>query len=146
MDNESQTLDQIVISRLQPATEKRIVSALEEAILMEQQLTGSTLKYVISVIPHQIVARALDLKVASLGALCQRKFLSRIYSGHISDLTALWSEMNEIFMEDQPLLTEWLNSKLPALNGHTPQDLITTLAGRKTLREVLNRFRHGDMS
>lgn len=49
-------------------------------------------------------------------------------------------------MGDSELIDEWLNDALPSLDGRAPIELVQTLAGRKALREVLERLRYGDFS
>lgn len=140
------SLDEIVISRLTPGKKLESTSALGEAILKEQRLTGLTLKLVANQLPRQVVAEAIGIKSTNLSKLYHRKRLSRIQSERISDLTAIWSEMNDVFMQDSNVLNEWLHSKLSALGGRKPTNLMKTLAGRKALREVLNRLKWGDLS
>ncbi|TKB46489.1 DUF2384 domain-containing protein [Ferrimonas sediminicola] len=146
MADTSLTLDEIVISRLESGKKSELSSALGEAMLQELRLKGCTLKCVANTLPRQIVARAIGVNNSNLHKLYRRKRLSRVQSERISDLTAFWAEMNGIFMHDDLVLDEWLNSKLPALGGLSPMQMMETLPGRKALREILNRLQYGDFS
>ncbi len=138
------TLDDIVLSRLE--SDYEMINPLLEATLEEQRLAGQTLRSIVKRIPREVVAKTIDVNSTNLAKLYKRKHLSRVQSEDISDLTSLWAEMNEVFMHDDKTLTEWLHAALPALNGRMPAELIQTLAGRKAVREVLNRLRYGDFS
>ncbi|TKB51196.1 DUF2384 domain-containing protein [Ferrimonas sediminicola] len=140
------SLDEIVISRLEPGIKPESTTALHEAILQEQRLTGRALKLVAKRLPRQIVAGAIGINTSNLSKLYYRKRLSRVQSERISDLTATWSELNDVFMHDDNALNEWLHSKLPALSGRPPAKLLETIVGRKALREILNRLRYADFS
>ena len=140
------TLDDIVLSRLDVDREGIVASPLMEATLDEQRLEGATLRIVVKSIPRDVVAKAIDVQSSNLAKLYTRKFLSRVQSEDISDLTATWVEMRNVFMGDRELLNEWLMTPLPSLNGRAPKELLQTLAGRKVLREQLNRLCYGDFS
>ncbi|OEE38329.1 hypothetical protein A1QO_02820 [Vibrio genomosp. F10 str. ZF-129] len=140
------TLDDIVISRLDSSRQATSSSWLAEATLDEQRLAGHTLRVVVKTIPRDLVAHTIDVSPSNFSKLYKRKHLSRVQSEDISDLTATWAEMRDIFMNQDKLIAEWLDSPLPSLNGRKPSDLLQTLVGRKVLREQLNRLRYGDFS
>lgn len=142
--SEAMTLDDIVLSRIEGAANS--TSALSEAILAEQRLTGSILRRVAQTLPRNVVAGTIEVNATNLSKLYSRKHLSRVQSEDISDLTALWAEMNEVFMNDASTLQDWIHSHQPALSGRAPVELMETLSGRKALREILNRIRYGDYS
>lgn len=138
------TLDDIVLSRLEPNPEN--VSPLFEATLEEQRLEGGTLRMVVKTIPRDVVALTIDVSNSNLAKLYKRKYLSRIQSEDISDLTTTWAQINDVFMNQSDLIGEWLEQPIPSLNGRNPASLLHSLAGRKVLREQLNRLKHGDFS
>ncbi len=140
------TLDDVVLSRIGTGSTEARVSYLAEATLQEPRLAGKTLRAVAKAIPREVVARSIDINVTNLSKLYSRKHLTRVQSEDISDLTALWQEMNEVFMGDGETLREWLADPLPALNGRAPKELMQTLPGRKALREILDSLRQGDFA
>ncbi|GIB17400.1 DUF2384 domain-containing protein [Vibrio cholerae] len=142
----SVSLDEIVLSRLSPDFEVHNTSALEEAMLDEPRLRGQTLRVVTQNISRDVVAKAIDVDRTNLSKLYSRKLLSRVQSEDISDLTLLWAEMRDVFDNNDAQLKEWLNASLPALNGRAPVDFMHSLAGRKALRDILNRLTYGDFS
>lgn len=110
------------------------------------RLAGQTLRIVVKTIPREVVAKTIDVSSSNLSKLYARKHLTTPQSQDISDLTAFWAEMRDVFMGDSELIDEWLNDALPSLDGRAPIELVQTLAGRKALREVLERLRYGDFS
>ena len=146
MSNATMTLDDIVLSRISNPENVIITSALNQAMFREPRITGKTRKAVARHIPRVVVADTIEVNNSNLSKFYQRKFLSRVQSEDISDLTELWAEMMDVFMEDEEDLREWLGDGLPALNGRAPIELMATLYGRKALREILNRMRYGDFS
>ncbi|MCG9579815.1 MbcA/ParS/Xre antitoxin family protein [Vibrio tubiashii] len=146
MSQTAVTLDEIVLSRLDVDHEAIVASPLMEATLDEQRLEGTTLRVVVKAIPREVVAKTIDVQATNLAKLYKRKYLSRVQSEDISDLTATWAEMRNVFMGDVELLNEWLMTPLPSLNGRPPRELLQTLAGRKVLKEQLNRLCYGDFS
>lgn len=146
MANPPLNLSEMVVSRLDFDTHTEPRSALNEALLEEMHLDGNTLKRVAITLPRQIVARAIEVDSSELHKLYRRKRLSKLQSEKISDLTALWAQLNVVFAHDSQAMHEWLNAELPALRGRSPSQLMETLSGRKALRETLNRLQYGDFS
>ncbi|NOI66680.1 MbcA/ParS/Xre antitoxin family protein [Vibrio sp. 99-8-1] len=140
------TLDSIVLSRFEENYDIDSVPLLTEATLKEPRLAGQTLRIVVKTIPREVVAKTIDVSSSNLSKLYARKHLTIPQSQDISDLTAFWAEMRDVFMGDSELIDEWLNDALPSLDGRAPIELVQTLAGRKALREVLERLRYGDFS
>lgn len=48
--------------------------------------------------------------------------------------------------ESQAAADEWLHSRVPALNGHTPFELLDTPEGRRRVSEVLLKIEFGEFS
>lgn len=146
MSHVNMTLDDIVLSRLGAEQDAVVTAPLLEATLDEPRLVGNTLRVVVKTIPRELVAKTINVNSTNLSKLYKRKYLSRPQSEDISDLTAIWAEMRCVFMYDDELLDEWLNTSIPSLNGRSPIELVQSLSGRKVLREQLNRLCHGDFS
>ena len=110
MSNATMTLDDIVLSRISNPENVIITSALNQAMIREPRITGKTLQAVARHIPRVVVADTIEVNNSNLSKLYQRKFLSRVQSEDISDLTELWAEMMDVFMEDEEDLREWLGA------------------------------------
>lgn len=61
-------------------------------------------------------------------------------------LQRLQQELNRFFMNDKGMLEDWLSMALPRIGGESPRSLLDSELGRKTLLEVLNEMKHGEMS
>lgn len=61
----------------------------------------------------------------------------------IDELLILHNEMLTLFNSKEDVDT-WIHTKLTALGGEKPISLMPTVQGRITLKQVLNRMKHGD--
>lgn len=48
----------------------------------------------------------------------------------------------DIFDSNEPSFQVWLKSKIPALNNHVPNDLLTSFLGIEVMKEELLRIEH----
>jgi uncharacterized protein (DUF2384 family) len=48
------------------------------------------------------------------------------------------------FFNSKEDVDTWLHTKVTALGGEKPISLLPTTQGRKTLKQILNRMKHGD--
>ena len=61
----------------------------------------------------------------------------------IDELLMLHNEMLAVF-DAKAAVDTWMHMELPALGGQKPISLMSTVQGRKTLKQVLNRMKYGD--
>ena len=69
---------------------------------------------------------------------------SDVSANTIDELLMLHNEMLAFFDSKEDVDT-WMHTELPALDGEKPISLLSTVQGRKTLTQVLNRMKHGDI-
>ncbi len=69
---------------------------------------------------------------------------SEVSASSIDMLLMLHNEMLEFFSSKENV-DNWIHSKTTVLGGEKPISLLSTVEGRKTLKQLLNRMKHGDI-
>jgi antitoxin CcdA len=72
------------------------------------------------------------------------KDIAEVSVNVIGELLMLHNEILEFFGSKVDVDT-WIHTELPVLYGEKPISLLSTIQGRKTLKQVLNRMKHGDV-
>ena len=127
----------------QPPTE--YLSTLQMNRLIVEGMDGALLRRLSERIPRSILAETLGADTTNFSKL-YRRTLSKIQTDEINDLTLLWEELRAFFEDDRNLMDEWLSSEVPALGGAQPRELLSTISGRKSVRQALDAMRYGDFS
>ena len=77
----------------------------------------------------------------------KKKSKSSLLSFHISErvlmLENLYQMGLDVFDSNESSFQDWLNSKIPTLDNHVPNDLLTSLLGIDVVKEELLRIEHG---
>lgn len=77
----------------------------------------------------------------------KRRSLSTILSFQIAERVLLLQNLYEIGLEvfdsSKDSFRDWLNREIPALQHHTPNDLLTSLLGIEIVKEELLKIEHG---
>jgi hypothetical protein len=60
-------------------------------------------------------------------------------------LEKLQRELNNFFDNNQPMLQEWLDTKINRLDGECPRHFFDTNERRTILYEVIQEMKYGDM-
>jgi putative toxin-antitoxin system antitoxin component (TIGR02293 family) len=100
------------------------------------------------------IARKLDMsqiQMAMLADISLRTFKSKtkssLLSFHISERVLMLENLYQIgldvFDSNESSFHDWLKSKIPALDNHVPNDLLTSLLGIDVVKEELLRIEHG---
>lgn len=110
---------------------------------VEHCVPGSIIDSVVTYIPKLIIANALGISKNSLTSL-SGKMLNRNQTDVLEDVSATWYQMRRFFNFDESSLQEWVNTPLPGLSGAAPATLMSTIAGRKEVRDLLATMCHGD--
>jgi uncharacterized protein (DUF2384 family) len=121
-----------------------VISLVDEAMMLTPGISGSTLKFVTQHIPRDIVIRTVGSDSTNIAKLFRKKHLSKSISDDVNDLTRLWQELNTFFEGDQEMLSEWICTNLPALEGEKPETLMDSFVGRNAIKKCLNKMRYGD--
>jgi uncharacterized protein (DUF2384 family) len=69
--------------------------------------------------------------------------VAEVQANDIDELLMLHNEMLEFFGFQVDVDT-WMHTKVTVLGGEKPISLLSTVEGRKTLKQLLNRMKHGD--
>jgi len=68
---------------------------------------------------------------------------SEVSASNIDMLLMLHNEMLDFFNSKEDVDT-WIHTKVTVLGGEKPISLLSTVEGRKTLKQLLNRMNYGD--
>ncbi|EAQ33212.1 hypothetical protein OS145_02550 [Idiomarina baltica OS145] len=109
------------------------IDPLKYSQLLRRGIEGAAVSNICSELPAQLLATALDLDVPELFRLAEKERLSPQQTEIIGDFVTLWSELKSFFEDDLQLLTEWLETRLPVLNGEAPVTFINTFIGRNKI-------------
>lgn len=76
----------------------------------------------------------------------QRKSKSSLLSFRLSERVLILEDLHriglDVFDSDEKSFQNWLKSKIPALDNHVPNDLLTSLLGIDVVKEELLRIEH----
>lgn len=124
-------------------------------------MTGTILDTILKLKEHPLqlsdligTARKFDMtleQTASLANLSLRTFKSKSRSSFLSFqiservllLENLYRIGLDVFNSNETSFQVWLKSKIPALENHVPNDLLTSLLGIHVVKEELLRIEHG---
>ena len=146
-DNESNVLAEVFVSRVQGKSPKNLsVSPRVWVSLLDQGVRGDVLRHVAAHIPKALVVRAAGTDVSNFSKLYRRQRLSGLVTEELNDLTKLWADLREFFDWEEDLVIDWISQKLPALDGATPSELMSSQAGREIVKQQLDAMRYGDFA
>lgn len=146
-ENESNILAEVFVSRVQGNSPKMLsVSPRVMVTLLNQGVRGDVLRHVVAHIPKALVVRAAGTDVSNFSKLYRRQRLSGLVTEELNDLTKLWADLREFFDWDEELVKEWISQQLPALDGATPSELMSSQAGREIIKQQLDAMRFGDFA
>ena len=120
-------------------------SNIDIARMVQRGMDGAYLQRLCERIPRQLLADTLGAETSNFAKFYKR-WLSKVQTDQINDLTLIWSELCSVFEDDSELLDEWLNTPIPALSGAAPIELLTTIVGRQSLRQTLLAMRYGEFA
>ncbi len=120
-------------------------TSIDMARMVLRGMDGAYLQRLSERIPRQLLADTLGTETSNFSKF-YRRTLSKVQTDEINDLTLIWSELCCFFEDDAELLSEWLNTPIPALSGAEPMELLTTIVGRQSLRQTLLAMRYGEFA
>jgi hypothetical protein len=85
----------------------------------------------------------MGMHAKSISKLAKRN-LNRNQCDALIDLSGIWCELRQFFSFDESSLREWVRTSLPSLSGLTPALFMSSIAGRRELRLLLQTMRYGD--
>jgi len=144
---QSDVVADVFVSRVQgKASQKESVSPRVWVGLLSNGVPGGVLRHVVQHIPKDVVTRTIGTDNTNLAKFYRRQRLTGKVTEELNDLTKLWAELREFFGWDEELLKEWIEQKLPVLDGATPSELMSSSAGRVIIRQQLDAMRYGDFA
>ncbi len=145
--NQSNVLAEVFASRMQGNTpQSPALSPRVWVSLLNQGVRGDVLRHVVQHIPKAVVVSAVGTDSTNFSKLMRRQRLTGRLTEELNDLTKLWAELREFFDWDEALVKEWIDQKLPALDGATPSELMSSQAGREIVKQQLDAMRYGDFA
>lgn len=143
----SGSLLEIFVARVEAGGVIEVIDRPSEFVsLLQAGVSGEVLRPVTKHIPKRTVANAVGADVSNFSKLYRRKALSGYQTESLNDLTELWAELREVFMDDEEMIKEWIEQPLPILDGAKPNDLIGSQYGRDVLRDRLDEMRSGEFA
>jgi len=125
------------------------VEAIDNILLVKALsggVQGAVLRKLTQFMPKDVVMGAVGTDLTNFSKLVKRKRLTSMQTEELNDLTLLWKELNTFFDNDDEMVSEWINARLPAFEGETPKSLMKSQYGRRVVRDVLDTMRYGDFA
>lgn len=113
---------------------------------VNQGISGNIVKQAVKQLDQRdLFVRLLETDSANLSRFYSKKTLTRSQSEGILDFLRLFQKATEVF-DNSDLAKEWLQTRLPVLNGECAIDLCDTFEGRKLVTETLDAIEYGEFS
>lgn len=107
-------------------------------------LPGSCLKALEQFVSRGVILLLLDTDAHGYRNLVRRKHLPKHATESVLGFIALWNESCEVLGAEH--VNAWFQMSLPALDGLTPSELISTHYGCGLLSETLDAMRSGEFA
>jgi len=112
---------------------------------LEQGVDARIVEQLKSYIPFSIQCQTLGLSETSLKRRIKlNKKLNVKQADNLLQLAISWHVLINFFNHDRQLLSSWLYTDLPALDGTTPASMLSTNFGRGVLSETLESMKFGE--
>lgn len=143
--SDGNVLADVFESRMKSRSPKTLaVSPRVMVDLLCKGVQGDVLKRVVEHIPKVVVYGAVGTDSTNFSKMVRRERLTGRVTEELNDLTRLWAELRQFFNWDDELVKEWIEQKLPALDGAAPIELMSSQAGREIVKQQLDAMRFGD--
>ena len=138
-------LPKIFISRVEDTRQMdSTVSPRMLIALLAQGVGGDVLPTIIKYIPRSLVMRAIGSTPTNFSKLFHRKRLSKHQTEALYSLTKLWAELREFFVWNDCMVNQWINQQLPAFDGASPLELMSSQEGQELIKRQLQAMRYGN--
>jgi putative toxin-antitoxin system antitoxin component (TIGR02293 family) len=110
-------------------------------------VAGTVVKSLIDRMPQQraFICKALGVTSGNVSRLYKLKALNKTQSEETLDIISVYDAAYHLY-DDIDLANELLQTPIPALNNQKPVDLLDSFAGRRLVKEVLNKMKWGELS
>lgn len=140
-------IKEVRMSQVEPNSAKELLETIEKVWAKYPELRLTQL--LVNVIkPSESCAEIYYVEDSKLIELLnelagEESTSSEVSASSIEMLLMLHNEMLEFFNSKEDVDT-WIHSKVAVLGGEKPISLLSTVEGRKTLKQLLNRMKYGD--
>jgi putative toxin-antitoxin system antitoxin component (TIGR02293 family) len=141
-------LDEFLILRFQSKDSdhvERSIAISDFVQMMQIGASGSILRRICSSVPKAIVIKTVGSDNTNFSKLFRRK-LSKQQTDNVYNLSSLWMALNDFFDNDSDMISDWLHTNIPALEGNKPEQLIDTSFGRQQVKLCLEAMKYGDFA
>jgi len=113
--------------------------------LSQQGIDANIIERLQSEIPFELLCDVLGLSKTSLKRRIKlNKKLNVKQTDNLLQLAISWHALINFFNHDRQLLSSWLYTDLPALDGATPASMLSTNFGRRVLKGTLESMKFGE--
>ena len=145
LELDSSILTQLFISRVEDTKQMdSTVSPRMLIALLAQGVGGDVLPSITKYIPKSLVIRAIGSTPTNFSKLFYRKRLSKHQTEALYSLTKLWAELREFFVWNDCMVNQWINQQLPAFDGASPLELMSSQEGQELIKRQLQAMRYGN--
>lgn len=95
---------------------------------------------------RELFSRLLNTDVSNLSRFYRQEKLSRPIGEGILDTLRVFKLALSVYENDAEMALEWLHTKIPALSGEIPIDLLDTFEGRRMVKDCLLVMEYGDFT
>lgn len=95
---------------------------------------------------RELFSRLLNTDVSNLSRFYRQEKLSRPLGEAILDTLRVFKLALSVYENDAEMALEWLHTKIPALSGEIPINLLDTFEGRRMVKDCLLVMEYGDFT
>ena len=110
-------------------------------------VAGGVIKSMIDTMPQQrnVICKALKVTSSNISRLYRVKALNTSQSEETLDILSVYDAAFRLY-DDIETVIDLLQTPIPALNNQKPVDLLGSFAGRRLVKEMLNKMVWGEFS
>ncbi|MEN9870396.1 MAG: hypothetical protein RLZZ171_1384 [Cyanobacteriota bacterium] len=110
-------------------------------------ISGKILQPTIKVLGvRDLIISLLNTDKTNLSKFYHQEHLSPTVSEAILDTLKVFKLAFQVYDQDAQTALKWLNTKIPALSGQVPIDLLDTFKGRELVKDCLMVMEYGDFT
>ena len=110
-------------------------------------ISGTILQPTIKVLGvRDLIISLLNTDKTNLSKFYHQEHLSPTVSEAILDTLKVFKLAFQVYDQDTKTALKWFNTKIPALSGQVPIDLLDTFKGRELVKDCLMVMEYGDFT
>jgi putative toxin-antitoxin system antitoxin component (TIGR02293 family) len=95
---------------------------------------------------RDLIISLLNTDKTNLSKFYRQEHLSPTVSEAILDTLKVFKLAFQVYDQDTTKALKWLNTRIPALSGQVPMDLLDTFKGRELVKDCLMVMKYGDFT